>query len=265
MPQSWWLKVKRAQRHMIEIEVEIRRYTEKHAYRPVRITHGKRKRNVWSYKLELTEQPNPMIAAMLGDFLFDLRSALDHMISACAPNRREQRSFPIVYKNVFLEGADAKARQSFVHSLSGLRFDAQAIVVSFQPWESPVPQGQPIGIISRLNNRDKHRELVVVATGARNTQVSVQTRDWYEEQNATPAGRFVQADAVVVEFTDTHTPPLSDAEVSVQLHATPMVYVEVSHPDGNRPPDFIEIRHLMLGSIRQVRDILRQMQPYIRR
>lgn len=265
MARSWWLKVKRAQRHMIEIELEIRRYAEKHAYRPVRITHGKRKRDVWSYKLELTEQPDPMIAATLGDFLFDLRSALDHILSACAPNQRERRSFPISYENMAAGAANDEARKGFLQSLRGLPIDAQAIVVSFQPWGAPVPQGQPIGVISRLNNRDKHRELVVVATGARNVRVSVQTRDWREEVSATPAGRFVQADAIVTEFTDTHTPPLSDAEVSVQLNATPMVYVEVPRPGGNRPPDFVEIRHLMLGSIRQVRDILRQMQPYIRR
>lgn len=245
---------------MVEIEYETRRYKSRHAYRPVRIPPSGRTRNVWSYKLDLTEQPDPMIAAILGDFLFDLRSALDHMLSACAPDRRDQRSFPMLH-----ELPDGRSRASLRESLRGLDIDAQEIVLSFQPWHSPAPHLQPIGIISRPNNRDKHRKFVIVATGLKDVFVRVQTRDWDEEDRPTSAGRFIQANAKVAEFTDSHTPPLEDREVQVHLHGTPHLHVEVPRLGGNQPPDFVPLRHLMVGSIQQVRNILQQLQPYVRR
>ena len=39
----------------------------------------------WRFVLQITEPPDPQIAIVFGDFLFNVRSALDHVAVACAP------------------------------------------------------------------------------------------------------------------------------------------------------------------------------------
>ena len=95
MTDSWWLKVKRAQKHMVDIENAARSYASLHPYQSVRVRYPDRQRKV-EFSVRITQQPDPMIAVMLGDFIHNLRSALDHIVVAGVPNkRRKSAGFPI--------------------------------------------------------------------------------------------------------------------------------------------------------------------------
>ena len=97
----WWLKVKRAQKHMVDIHREAWRYASRHPYSFSRIRLPDSKRNVL-YRMRITEQSNPMIAIMLGDFIHNLRCALDYIIVANVPRRRQNSaSFPILLEDIF--------------------------------------------------------------------------------------------------------------------------------------------------------------------
>ncbi len=141
MVASWWLKVKRAEQHMVEIEREARDYANRHPYEFVRIRYPERERKV-GYRVHITEQPDSMIAVMIGDFVHNLRSALDHIVVASVPSERQKSaSFPILYEDIWAKGTDGeyvvkdkKRRENFETSVTGLDANARALVIRAQPY-----------------------------------------------------------------------------------------------------------------------------------
>ena len=94
--RSWHLKVERADRHLEEIKSAMADYASKQPFRAVRARQPKDQRHIWLYRLEMTEEPDPMIPVIIGECLYDLRSALDHLAVAMVPrNRRSSAAFPI--------------------------------------------------------------------------------------------------------------------------------------------------------------------------
>lgn len=173
MPDSWWLKVKRAQHHMVEIKRYARIYADSHPYEVVPIRpQPKGHPDTWFYSLQITQQPNPMIAVILGDFVHNLRSALDHIVVASVPaQRRKSASMPIVLKDIWERDAggnfvidDDEAREKYRVATEGLDDGAKAIVWRFQPYHMGLDEADrhSLGIISRLENADKHRQLIAV-------------------------------------------------------------------------------------------------------
>src|SRR4030042_881086 len=101
---DWWLKVKRAEKHMVDINQEAIRYASRNPYDITRIRLPDSQKQI-RYRFHITEQPDPMIAVMLGDFVHNLRSALDYIIVACVPKQcRKHASFPIQSQDIFAKG-----------------------------------------------------------------------------------------------------------------------------------------------------------------
>jgi hypothetical protein len=59
--RSWDLKVQRAERHLNEVKAAMAVYATRNPYRAVRVRQPKGQRHVWLYRLEMTEEPDPMI------------------------------------------------------------------------------------------------------------------------------------------------------------------------------------------------------------
>jgi len=137
----WWLKVKRAQKHMVDIHREAWRYASRHPYSFSRIRLPDSKRNVL-YRMRITEQSNPMIAIMLGDFIHNLRCALDYIIVASVPRRRQNSaSFPILLEDIFATDDDgnyvvndAERRKNFETAINDLSPEARKCVIGTQPY-----------------------------------------------------------------------------------------------------------------------------------
>jgi hypothetical protein len=98
MPESSWrLKMKRALNHFNELQRLVEQYDAGKHYRAVGVAPDDGDPTHWRFVLEITEQPDPEIAIVLGDCLFNIRSGLDHIAVACAPaNRRRSAGFPIL-------------------------------------------------------------------------------------------------------------------------------------------------------------------------
>ena len=67
---SWRLKITRAKKHLNEIEEELRNYSGRHPYEAVRDRQSQQNPNVRRFRLRLTEHPDPMLAVIIGDFLY---------------------------------------------------------------------------------------------------------------------------------------------------------------------------------------------------
>ncbi|MFC1981784.1 hypothetical protein ACFLVN_06060, partial [Chloroflexota bacterium] len=68
MTDDWWLKVRRAEKHMVDINHEAMRYANSEPYSFTRIRLPDSKKEIRG-RFHITEQPDPMIAVMLGDFI----------------------------------------------------------------------------------------------------------------------------------------------------------------------------------------------------
>ncbi|MEV6324810.1 hypothetical protein AB0M45_27045 [Nocardia sp. NPDC051787] len=87
-------------------------------------------------------------ALVAGDALTNLRAALDHSVYPHAEH------FPTL-----LSRTNSKGREIHVEEI----FDATttAIILRHQPYNDPRPTRHPLGLLCRLVNRDKHRQVLV--------------------------------------------------------------------------------------------------------
>jgi hypothetical protein len=272
---SWWLKVKRAQYHMVEIRRAVRDYSAMNPYEVVRIRQKQRYRNRWRYKLVFTEQPNAMIAVMLGDFVHNLRSALDHAVVACSVPRFQKRaSFPIAYKNIWARDAsgdylirDDEGRESFARAIEGLTSEARKVILRAQPYMAGSggehADRDIIGVLSRLENADKHRQLIIISNilQAPYLDFIIGGKSIQGPRQSTKR-EFLHADTVIINFTSDSD--LDESEVQVECRGTAVVSIKVTGIRGNEPLWDYALADTLLGALRYVRGLLRQLEPFVR-
>jgi len=273
---SWWLKVKRAQKHMIDIKREAGVYAGRHPYELVRVHKPESQRKV-EYRVRLIEQPDPMIAVMLGDFVHNLRSALDHIIVASVPNKRRfKASFPILFDDIWARDTngdfvidDADRRTNFESAIAGLVPEARTLVVQVQPYHFGTDRFVwPIGIISRLENADKHRTLITVGGGVFNPIVTQSIRG---ETQIVPHplgdGSYMK-EGTVVGWSWKPATDMGDvrpSEVQMEYSGTAKILVQITGGGRNEPASKYELFPLMRDTIRDVRMLLRRLEPFVRR
>ena len=96
------LKLYRADQHIEHIESIAEPLRERHEYPAIESMQSQRKGgHRWDYRLDLSsEQPPEMLPILIGDYLFNVRRALDHLIVAIAPRKyRHKVSFPILTRD----------------------------------------------------------------------------------------------------------------------------------------------------------------------
>ena len=275
MTDSWWLKVKRAQHHMVEIKRYARSYADSHPYGVVPVRRQpKGHPDTWFYSLQITQQPDPMIAVILGDFVHNLRSALDHIIVASVPpQQRKSASMPIVMKDIWEKDASGKllvsnreARGKYRIATAGLDRRAKAIIRGIQPYHMGLDDADrhSLGIISRLENADKHRQLITVGSGVERAVFDTFVRGQLVKRSSpTKHGNFVYDGAQQSVIFPDGRPPHS--EVQVKCQSTAVITIKITGIRGNEPPSDFRLYTTMLGAIGDVRLFLRRMEPFVTR
>ena len=69
---SWRLKIARAEHHLVELRDLVEHYQDGHHYRAVCPHLPRRQPTHWRFVLEITKPPDPQIAIVLGDLLFNI-------------------------------------------------------------------------------------------------------------------------------------------------------------------------------------------------
>jgi len=214
-------------------------------------------------------QPNPYFAVPLGDFLFDARSALDHIAVAAVPNRRKPHaSFPIFIidpEQVHPEDpkGDADRRSRWDTATSGMKPETLAVVRAFQPYNAKkpamyadvnfVPQDAIFAVFSAFNNADKHRKLVTTVSGLEPDFLTVMDR----QTGAQPlrglpsldVGHLGQDGAVIAN---------ESAPVKVQAMGATVIAAGISQNERGpyrRLPDF------MTNTVANARRLMDNLEP----
>lgn len=190
MPESWDLKLDWATRETEVVRYDVDAFAESASYEAVPIGNAKRTKGVRRYRLRFNNQPDPILTVTIGAVLHQVRSALDHLIVANVPKKRaNSAAFPVFTISPF----DANGRllpddngALWKTLTTGLPPLLAEQVKQLQPFQGPPPatlafcqehgldpvELQGLYLLSRYENRDKHRELVKLAIGLEHTKVT---------------------------------------------------------------------------------------------
>ena len=234
---SWHFKLDRAETHLVEVNEAIARYAETRPYRAARDLETDPDPKVYVVAAHLAEQPDFTLATILGEFFYNLRSALDHLaIAISPPNRRKRNSFPICLFDPWRPGAKSgrlaesekitKARTSFKDSTRGMSGEAVAAIKGLQPYQRGSRQARlhHLAILDSLAQADKHRELVTVARHLSNPATTVTFKGSDALFSQVRPGVY-QDGAIVAVFP--FMKPVVDSEVEVHVHGAVEVGVKL--------------------------------------
>lgn len=105
--------------------------------------------------------PPARLLMLIGDVLYNLRSALDHLAWSLAGTKADRRTeFPIFYEERgFLDRGREKS-----HDMPA---PAQTTIESLQPYKGVhgLPESEPLWLLQQLSIEDKHHTLNLVAAG----------------------------------------------------------------------------------------------------
>ena len=168
-----YLKLDRAERHLNEIlgmlslvEVgECRIFPE----------HDKNL-DLLVQRISITPKPDATLAVVIGDFLFDIRSALDHLVwqlavlNGCLPDR--DNMFPITTKPDLFTRA-ITPRDRFKGRLHGVAQSHVTLIEGMQPYRRG---NESLKRLDTLHNADKHNTLNLTTIVADNSALVFKRR-----------------------------------------------------------------------------------------
>jgi hypothetical protein len=152
------LKLSRAEKHLRGFNQCVQRFRETDPYRTTRHLEGDGAEHV--YTVEIRSYPPPDLGAIVGDLLHNLRSALDSVVydlsvaakPALTEKERGSVGFPIALREKNFDMAKVRYAPRA----------AQAEVKCAQPYTGDKADMHPLWLLSRFNNVDKHRQVLVV-------------------------------------------------------------------------------------------------------
>lgn len=226
---SYILKANRAEQHLHNLKVGITGWANTHPYEAVPGRQGKRK----SYHLRFTSRPPQEIGVIAADFVYNVRSGLDHLMAALVPStERSKVYFPIYFEGVWedpLKGEDKerlKDRGRWNSDTEKVRPEAIAILKSLQPKET-AGQINSFLLVNRVSNHDRHQKLPVLFTGLRGMRII-----WTDGEGTKQIGPVdtgdPAADTIVYEDgTELFVPPYA---MDVKVAGSPVVAVQIGDP-----------------------------------
>jgi hypothetical protein len=254
---SWRLKIARAEHHFEDLRVVVERYRQGHHYRAV-CPNPPRRPTHWRFVLEITKPPDPQIAIVLGDFLFNVRSALDHIAVACAPpDRKRQAGFPLYEQQP--QGEEQRKFESMTRRMAS---EAVAVIEYEQPYNLPnrTSSGGPESVeaffaLNALQDADKHRSLALLVAGISYPEVRV---SWGDEGLAILTPRYVAPGEELVKYEELGN-RIPYGQVNVEVRGVPQVAVNIS-----RRADY-ELLDVAGGILGRVRDrVIPSLEPFAR-
>ncbi|HUX71742.1 MAG TPA: hypothetical protein VMV41_14585 [Cellulomonadaceae bacterium] len=232
LDQSWWMKVKRARQHLAVIVEQVDQLGGG-SPRPIRVAEH-HETDSWIYTAHLDLTIDPMLPVILGEFLYDLRSALDHIAAANVPAHRISKSqFPIFTDDIWqpvpdgsafdeLRSRRSKQRKDWSGWTQGMPEAVLDIIQLTQPHEDDsTPAGNPdnhaLTILHVYQNADKHRELNIINPGIEDPHAIV-TWPTGDRQEFTyhdiPAGKMLRDGG---KFFQSHIPVKVDLSGTVRI------------------------------------------------
>jgi hypothetical protein len=163
-------KLDRADEHLTELVEEVGAYfdSQPHSY-PTEVDLGA---GTFIVRIRINESPPSRLAIICGDFIQNLRAALDHLANGLVAKPTRRTQFPIVSDpDDFMCQVTLPARRNQRGPLTGLDPDGGifAQIERLQPYHhsDEGPGSHPLLALVQLSNTDKHRTILTAASGHR--------------------------------------------------------------------------------------------------
>jgi hypothetical protein len=267
---SYLEKIARAEKHLIELHEAIEDYVATHPYAVRKGVEGKKQKTI--HRLIFTTSPaNTNIPIIAADVVYNLRSALDHLMACLVSNKeRESVMFPVMFHGVWddspPEGEDeqrAKFRARWKSDTKSVKGGALTILKALQPPNETrnADEADRLQILNGLSNRDRHTKLPVIAPGLAQPELIVvgadgKTYDGVPEPDK--PSDFVHDEARL---------KVPEDSVDVQIKGTPLVAIRVGQEQRRPRRDrFVHLPEFMdtLIPFLQAR-VIKPLIPYVRR
>ncbi|HEX5989655.1 MAG TPA: hypothetical protein VFY75_05545 [Solirubrobacterales bacterium] len=160
-------KLRRAHTHLTELYDELNLYTSEENHHVVSDFVDEGDVRIYTMRIEVTKPlGNPTWGLLAGDFVHNLRGALDHLVwqlvllNGERPTRANQ--FPICTTSDRYWDRDKKQPSVRERTLTGVAEPHRQMIDSVQPFLGPVRDElhldyHPLSVLARLSNMDKHQ------------------------------------------------------------------------------------------------------------
>jgi hypothetical protein len=167
------LKLKRADEHLKEIDALTEPLGERREYPVIETMKSQHDGPCWEYVLDLSGVVVPeRLPILIGDYLFNVRSGLDHLLVSMVPKKyRRKAGLPIYRANPLARDPangnyrNAEAASRWLSLCCCLPDDCIAPLTRLQPYHTGTlyrrdAEHHALALLSGFQNADKHRELV---------------------------------------------------------------------------------------------------------
>jgi hypothetical protein len=194
--------------------------------------------------------------------------------------RRRSAGFPIELDDIWAkEGRryvvrDSQRRRVFQSAIAGMHEQAIEIIKAVQPYRrGEGGSAHVLYLLSRLENADKHRELIPFAAGlnhavavvqARGQRIDLRMRDFPNALTFVADGHRV---AHFGHWLAAGAPSIEEAEVSVEVRGTLQVAIHIADraPTRGALPKYMPLLSLLETLVRQIRgEIFPALEPFVR-
>jgi hypothetical protein len=273
-PSGVSAKVARAEHHFRRLDAVITSYVERSPYVPESKGTDKGNTRMVDTYVRLHEPVPEILPLVVGDFLHNLRSSLDHLARGLVETQGNRPSDNPPYATAFPIHRDPPGRGR-AQITGGVHPRALAIVESLQPYNAPNGNSRehPLYVLNHLSNIDKHRTLhlpVVALAGAEMTfRVGREGRimrasptspgPYHDGAHIGSLARIVVSDEGSEAAADTISPE-EEPEVAMYAHLVPVVTLGEVRPD---PSETVSLQSRLNSLLQFVRDeVLPMFDPF---
>ena len=248
-------KLARAQERLQQLATAIRDWRQPDPYRLVREEEaGAKNYTEYVYRVKVLRQPPLDWSVTIGEILYNVHSALDHLANRLAERHgtSQQVTFPI-FKNRAKFWRKNKTGSGYVSQSGAARLmlmpqDARRLIEEVQPYQSGNQSPRhPLWLLHELSNADKHHALHVVGSALVDTRViPLNRRDAQVEIRSVNFGPFNDGDEIG-RVRVWMTGPNPDVELRTQF-ATEEALAETGPAAGRESRDSPPSDHRLRSS-----------------
>jgi hypothetical protein len=187
---------------------------------------------VWIVHYIEAATPPMRFGVLLGECVFNIRSALDNLI--CGLIRTKQSQAPCKGTQFPICSTEDQWDKSWQKYLKGIEAPAQKMIRDLQPCfrMSAAPNNDPLSVLNVLSNRDKHRAVILTLAYSHDLRVTVHAND---------GSVYVWKATQPLYAGDVHTIPVDLVPATIQPNArveasgTEVLIIRDIGPWGPRP------------------------------
>jgi hypothetical protein len=179
-------------------------------------------------KAYMRETPSPMCSVYVGEALYHLRSALDHLVCHLTESNGQvvtnKTGFPIFLKRDEFRDASGNLTPPVRRLIGGLSLEQQALIEAEQPFQGKfgAPADDPLWWLYGLSNFDRHRFIHLVGSATLIAHDDF-TPQWFADRYftlvSTNYGAFDRETEVARYRIDPAANDIGPPQVAVQVHS----------------------------------------------